>query len=325
MLDPTPDRVRAGYPVACEWAGRGDGAVVWLERATNAVVETLTTLLAATTPPTRLTVLARLVPAMDAGQYLIGRLMLPLAAARYAVSDVALSHERAPEVAVLRAVVDWGRAGLPVPMTMQDVHALYPVYAQQASASPPGGRRGSASSKAVPDERISRRVRRQVKDAVHALGTGCAGETDGAGSSIWLTRYGRDDLSADALLRVVADDTTRPRSSWSIPDAVWERAAAGLPPEDAARLARHQIAAGQPWPGYLLLRGLSAGLAPAEWDSLGNALLDDGRVDAARVAYRQAIDSGHPEVASAARTALRELDVQQQQLRDAQLRIRRGY
>jgi hypothetical protein len=131
-------------------------------------------------------------------------------------------------------------------------------------------------------------------------------------------------LSKVASDAVVAHDYVKdayPRTADSkVPDAVWRSALAATAGDDDRHLAVGRAAALQANPqvaeaAWRLLAERGNALAIF---NLGNLLRDEGEIDAAKVAYQTAIDSGHPDASPTAAFNLGNL------LRDEGYRRRQG-
>lgn len=160
VTDPNPGLASAAVADAREWSRKGYGAVLWVENASILALGRLRAALATADSFPRLAVLvttheenceglwpeaavirvgplspgeqaavraapelAQVVPALDAGEDILGRLLV----ARDKVMQILDPNGRdATRVAVLRAAVDWCALG--VPLTKNDLKTLTPIY-----------------------------------------------------------------------------------------------------------------------------------------------------------------------------------------------------
>ena len=73
--------------------------------------------------------LAAVVPALEAGERMLGRLLVARGPARAVLSD---NGHRGAQVALLRLCIDWDRAHISLALSSEHVSKLYPLYWRQA-------------------------------------------------------------------------------------------------------------------------------------------------------------------------------------------------
>jgi hypothetical protein len=141
-------------------------------------------------------------PALDSGDdLLMGRLMVALDQIQEALTPGS-SEETTDRIALLRAVTDWYRAGMPTLLTRRVLEELYAAYRGELvghDQDRPTSTARFGGALAWATARSSRERPRLV-------------DLEEAGRSSWYVPY--------PLLAVVADDTDQP-GAWPVPDALW--------------------------------------------------------------------------------------------------------
>lgn len=307
VTSPSADQVRASFSDAVMWSRKGYGAVLWLENtsrdALNAVAAVLDSYadfqalrlmvvmttheidispypkaaLVAVGPlnePEREAIratpaLAEVLPAMDAGDYLIGHLLGSTLRIRNVLAG------EAARVSVLRCLIDWHQAELHTPLSRQDLTLVASGYAK--------------ASGFVVDARALRKAVRSLRR-----------EGPGDGNP-WVDGRSARALHPHAVLPAYshpADSPTEPPLGWPIPLTLWHHIATATENAERHRVGLRLLRTHKALPAHIVLDGLGE-IDTRDWMELGTLLQEHGHPREARAAFKSATASDGPDAARA--------------------------